>query len=106
MKTRHIELQHIQNSALNEVNRNKTEFLKIRAEESNFRQKILFVLVLALMVDLVAYILLFYVGMNIGLSLLIVWHYSRGSGLDLLCCRTFGRSLGNYANLCYDESMM
>ena len=53
LKTRHIELQHIQNLALNEVNRNKTEFLKIRAEESSFRQKILFVLVLALMVDLV-----------------------------------------------------
>ena len=54
LKTRHIELQHIQNSALNEVRRNITEFLKIRAEEGSFRQKFLFVLVLALRIELVA----------------------------------------------------
>ena len=40
LETRHIELQHIQNLALNEVNKNKSEFYKIWTEESSLGRKL------------------------------------------------------------------
>ena len=103
LKTRHITLQHIQNSGLNKLRWIYGLIYKIglnwkKVAETQFKIKVAnfgwssknryFILIFCMT------------------KYLVEWYYSRESGLDPLCCRIFDKSLWNYECLCYEKFML